>query len=108
MEADLSEQVSSKRMAFPLILTGNDLLAGHVVYFGGAGWSADPAAAFVATDAAGAETLEAALDETAVVEPYLVTTALDAGGRPLPVHYREKIRLIGPTYALEGSANVPL
>jgi hypothetical protein len=88
-------------MAFPLILTGNDLLEGHVVYFDGAGWTADPAAALVAKDEAGAAALEAALGETHVVEPYLVTAGLDAAGLPLPIHYREKIRLAGPTFERE-------
>jgi hypothetical protein len=53
------QQESSKRPPFPLILTGNDLLAGHVVYFDGAGWSERPSRARVAIDAAGAEAFEA-------------------------------------------------
>jgi hypothetical protein len=107
MEVRLSEQKSSKNPAFPFILTGNDLLVGDVVYFDGSGWVRDPKAAFVAEDDAAAARLvgvrDAALD---VVEPYLVATG--AGGRAgaAPVHYREKIRLIGPTF--ERASHVPL
>jgi hypothetical protein len=105
----VSEQKSSKRPAFPLILTGNDLLAGHVIYFDGEGWTSAAGAAAVARDEQSASVLEAVLEASPfVVEPYLVTAGADTGGRPQPIHYREKIRLIGPTYALEGAANVPL
>ena len=85
--------MAEKRPPLPLILTANDLFGGDVVYFSKAGWTADRAAALVASDEAGAEALEAALEEAAaagsVVDPYLI----DAGQG----HYRERIRLSGPT-----------
>jgi hypothetical protein len=89
----------------PLILTANHLFAGDVVYFTRAGWSPSRADAFVAVDEAGAEALEDALDEAvaagAVVDPYLI----DAGQG----HYREQIRLNGPTIAYgEEALHVPL
>jgi hypothetical protein len=97
--------MAGKRPPLPLILTANALLDGDVVYFTRAGWSPDRAEAFVATDEAGAEALEAALEESieegAVVEPYLIEAGQD--------HYRERIRLSGPTMRYGAEArNVPL
>jgi hypothetical protein len=95
----------AKRPPLPLILTANALLDGDVVYFTRAGWSRDRASAFVATDEAGGEALEASLEEAIadgeVVEPYLIEAGQD--------HVRERIRLGGPTirYGAEAS-NVPL
>jgi hypothetical protein len=90
-----STLMAGKRPPLPLILTANELFGGDVVYFTRAGWSPDRAEAFVALDEAGAEVLEAALEEAvaagAVVDPYLI----DAGQG----HYREQIRLRGPTVA---------
>ena len=87
--------MAGKRPPLPLILTANALFGGDVVYFTGGHWSADRAAALVATDEAGAEALEASLEAALVagevVDPYLI----DAG----QAHYREQIRLGGPTIA---------
>lgn len=87
--------MAGKRPPLPLILTANELFGGDVVYFTRNGWSPDRAQAFVATDEAGAEALEASLEEAvaggAVIDPYLI----DAGQG----HYRERIRLSGPTIA---------
>jgi hypothetical protein len=97
--------MAGKRPPLPLILTANALLDGDVVYFARNGWSRDRASAFVATDEAGGEALEASLEEAiedgAVVEPYLIEAGQD--------HYRERIRLGGPTIRYGGEArNVPL
>ena len=87
--------MAAKRPPLPLILTANELFGGDVVYFTGDGWSPARREAVVAVDEAGAEALEAALEEAeaegAVVDPYLI----DAG----QAHYRERIRLAGPTIA---------
>ena len=87
--------MAGKRPPLPLILTANALFDGDVVYFTRAGWSPDRAKAFIASDEVDAETLEAALEgavaEGIVVDPYLI----DAG----QAHYRERIRLSGPTIA---------
>jgi len=87
--------MAGKRPPLPLVLTANALFAGDVVYFTRAGWSPERAAAFTAVDEAGAEALEAALEDAIaqgdVVDPYLI----DAGQS----HYRERIRLNGPTIA---------
>jgi hypothetical protein len=93
----------AKRPPLPLILTGNDLIEGDVVYYAGAGWSRDRAKASVAGDEAAAEALEAALAAAGgiVVEPYLI----EAG----QAHVRERIRLFGPTISYgEGAARVSL
>ena len=87
--------MAGKRPPLPLILTANELFDGDVVYFTRNGWSPDRGQAFVAVDEAGAEALEASLEEAiadgAVVDPYLI----DAG----QAHYRERIRRNGPTVA---------
>jgi len=85
--------MAGKRPPLPLILTANALLDGDVVYFTRKGWSRDRAAAFVATDESGGEALEASLEaaiqDGEVVEPYLIEAGQD--------HVRERIRLGGPT-----------
>jgi hypothetical protein len=98
----MSEQKSSKRPKFPLVLTGNDLLSGEVVWYDGDGWAARLEESYVAVDDAGAAQLEARLAASGreVVEPYLITVAVGPAGEARPNHYREKIRVIGPTYAL--------
>ena len=85
--------MAGKRPPLPLILTANALLDGDVVYFTRKGWSRQRGEAFVATDEAGGEALDASLEEAIqdgeVVEPYLIEAGQD--------HYRERIRLGGPT-----------
>jgi hypothetical protein len=87
--------MAGKRPPLPLILTANELFGGDVVYFTRGGWSPARAEALVAGDEAGAEALEAALEEAiaegAVVDPYLIEAA--------QAHYRERIRRSGPTIA---------
>ena len=97
--------MAGKRPPLPLILTANALFDGDVVYFTRNGWLPDRADAFVAVDEPGAEALEAALEDAVasgiVVDPYLI----DAG----QAHYRERIRLRGPTVAYgEEARHVPL
>jgi hypothetical protein len=97
--------MAGKRPPLPLILTANALLDGEVVYYTRKGWSRDRAQAFVATDEAGGEALEASLEGAievgAVVEPYLI----EAGQE----HVRERIRLGGPTILYGAEAgHVPL
>lgn len=93
--------MEGKRPPLPIVLTANALLDGNAVYYDGTGWSDALASALVASDEAGAVALEArgfaSLAQGDVVEPYLVTVALDAQGRAAPAHYREQIRVSGPT-----------
>ncbi|WP_114954782.1 DUF2849 domain-containing protein [Sphingosinicella terrae] len=93
--------MAGKRPALPLVLSASDLLDGDVVFHTGAGWDRSLSAALVATDEAGAQRLEAALAEVEsggpVAEPFLFTVTLDPSGAAVPNHYRERIRVCGPT-----------
>ncbi|WP_420103928.1 DUF2849 domain-containing protein [Bosea sp. (in: a-proteobacteria)] len=93
-----------KRPPLPAILLANDLLDGDVVFAASDGgeivWSRDPAAARIAHDEEGAARLEAfAAAELAgnrVVDAYLVDVAIE-DGRPVPRHFREKFKTLGPS-----------
>ncbi len=85
----------------PVIMTANDLLGGEVVFLGEAGWTPDPAGALVAADDGTATRFEAQAQAdfkaNRIVDPYLVEVALDDEGRARARHFREAIRLKGPT-----------
>lgn len=93
-----------KRPPLPAILLANDLLDGDIVFAadaaGALAWTRDPAEALVAADDAAAERLEAyAAAEYAaqhVVDAYLVDVAIE-GDRPVPRHYRERMKTLGPS-----------
>lgn len=89
----------AKRPPLPLVLTGNEVVIGDIVFYDGKDWTRDPKAALVATDEAGAAELERVLQERGIelVEPFLTTIGLDDQGRAEPVHYRDQIRATGPT-----------
>lgn len=90
---------SSKLPKLPLVLTGNLLRDGDVVYFDGSDWTGDLSSAALAEDEETARRLETMAGNVAgvVVDAYLVTVAKGEGGRPAPAHYREAIRASGPT-----------
>ena len=86
------------------IVTANDLLEGDVVFLTPDGaWRRAPEAAAIAETPEGAARLLAIATghEGKVVGPYLAEVTLDAAGRPTPTHYRERIRLKGPTNRLD-------
>jgi hypothetical protein len=91
---------AAKRPPLPVILIANDLLEGDVVFGVADGFTRNPAQALVATDAATADALEAAglraVAERRVVDAYLVDVTLEAG-HPVPRHYRERQRTLGPS-----------
>lgn len=97
--------VAAKRPALPVILLANDLRDGDVVFAAAAGealaWTRDPARALVATDDTSAERLEAfataEFGAQRVVDAYLVDVALETG-RPVPRHYRERMKTLGPSH----------
>lgn len=93
--------MAEKRPPLPLILTANELLTGATVYWSGSAWTAAIDEALVATDEAAASALVAKRDQSEAsgetVEPY-VSTVRAEGGHVKPVHYREKIRIVGPTF----------
>lgn len=84
----------------PAILIANDFLDGEVVFLGSAGFERDHRRALVARTQAEADALSAraalAFKDNAIVDPYLAQVALGEGG-PTPVHYRERMRTLGPT-----------
>ncbi|QEL21583.1 DUF2849 domain-containing protein [Bosea sp. F3-2] len=96
---------ATKRVPLPAILLANDLLDGDVVFatIDGTGalvWTRDPALAVVAADDAAAERLEtfaaAELRGNKVVDAYLVDVTVE-GGRPVPRHFRERFKTLGPS-----------
>jgi len=93
--------MSAKLPKLPVILIANDLLDGDVVVMGAGGWSRDPAAARIAEDEAVALALDAegraSMARNEVVDAYLVEVALRADGFPVPTHFRERFRILGPT-----------
>lgn len=103
--------MDAKRPPLPLVLTGNDLLSGHSVFHDGEAWAPRIDLALVATDAEAADRLTAlglaSIASAEVVDPYLTTVLLDDAGRPTPKHYRERIRVSGPTVAFAGPPFIP-
>ena len=83
----------------PQILTANDLLSGDIVYWTGSRWSRVHSEAHVFDEKEEAEgaLAEAEDDEATVVSAFLAVVALDTNGRPVPGHYRDRIRATGPT-----------
>ena len=83
-----------------MILVANDLVDGDVVFRTADGWSLDHRRALIAGNAEAADALEAeGLAEMAsnkVIDAYLVDVVLDETG-PLPRHYRERLRTLGPS-----------
>jgi hypothetical protein len=92
----------SKRPPLPVILLANDLLDGDVVFYSASGWSRDPAAALAAHDDVVASVLEEAarqaLAAQQVVDAYLVDVTIDAQGRAVPRHFRERFKTLGPSH----------
>lgn len=82
------------------IVSANDLLDGDVIFLArDGGWTRaiEDAQVAHATDDADRLLAAAAADFAHAVAPYLVDVTIDAAGRPRPIHYRERIRLAGPT-----------
>lgn len=90
-----------KRPPLPVVLNANSVLDGDVVFHTGAAWSTRLADALIAADEDTAGQLERIRDAAEasgeVVEPYLVAVAVDADGAVMPVHYRERLRALGPS-----------
>lgn len=91
----------AKLPPLPAILLANDLLEGDVVFWNGKGWSRDPAGALVVGEAEAAAALEAeakaAMARNEVVDAYLVDVAIDGNGVPVPKHFRERFKILGPS-----------
>ena len=65
------------------------------------GWTRNPAEALIAYDAATVSTLEAAgkaaFAAQQVVDAYLVDVDIAPDGRPVPRHFRERFKTLGPS-----------
>jgi hypothetical protein len=87
-------------LPLPAILIANDFLDGEVVFLGAAGFERDHRRAAVASSAAEAEAFLArgaeAFRANAIVDPYLAQVSVESGV-PIPLHYRERMRTLGPT-----------
>jgi hypothetical protein len=93
-----------KRPPLPVILVANDLAQGEVVFRTATGWSPDHREALIAGNGEAADALEAEgaaeMAANRVVDAYLVDVVLDESG-PLPRHYRERLRTLGPSVRLD-------
>ncbi len=91
-----------KRPPLPVILVANDLLDGDVVFATAQGWTRDPRAAQVARDDEQALALErfgaTEFQHSKIVDPYLVDVEINTEGAPVPRHYREVLRTLGPSH----------
>jgi len=85
----------------PRILFASDLAQGDVVFLGTSGWERDHRRARIAHDGAEAAALEAVgkaeIAKNTVVDVYLADVEIGADGAPTPLHYREKMRVKGPS-----------
>lgn len=104
--------MAEKRPPLPLLLTAQDLREGGVVYWTGRGWSPEIADGLVARDDADAAALEearASADPAQVLDTFLFSLR---NGRP--AHFRERARVIGPSFRddfgrnPQGADRVPL
>ncbi len=93
----------------PQILFASDLRGGDVVLLGAQDWVRDPRKALVARDSEAAQGLErrAKADVLAnhVVDVYLADVLLGDDDTPVPLHFREKMRLAGPSVRSDLIAN---
>ena len=92
----------------PVVVTGNRLADGAVIYrTGDNGWATELAAAAVVTtsEAAMALLAGARADQVRVVDIYVAPVKL-ADGKPRPGNLRERIRAAGPTIRLPATAEV--
>jgi hypothetical protein len=89
-----------KRPPLPVILIANDLADGEVVFRTAHGWSPDHREALIAGNGEAADALEAEgtaeMAANRVVDAYLVDVTLEDSG-PVPRHYRERLRTLGPS-----------
>ncbi len=85
----------------PQILIASNLADGEVVFLGDSGWERDHRRARIARDREEASALEAfgkaEIGANRVVDVYLADVGVGADGVGSPLHYREKMRLKGPS-----------
>lgn len=91
--------MAEKRPPLPLMLTAQDLRGGGVVYWDGAGWVERVEDGLVARDEPAAAALATAQADAApgqVLDVFLFSVRPD--GDPVPAHFRERQRVIGPSF----------
>jgi sulfite reductase (NADPH) hemoprotein beta-component len=85
----------------PQILIASDLKEGEVVFLGDSRWERDHRRAKIALDPEAAAALEAfgkaEIAKNHVVDVYLADVEISADGVATPLHYREKMRVKGPS-----------
>ena len=90
-----------KRPPLPAILIANTFLEGEAVFRAAGHWTPDPAQALVARDDAEADALEREAAEgfarNEVVDAYLVDVTIGTDGVPVPRHFRERFKTLGPS-----------
>lgn len=93
--------LNAKLPPLPAILIANDLQTGDVVLASPDGWTRNPAKARLASQPEEAEALLSfgtdAMARNVVVDAYLVDVTLGAEGVPIPRHFRERFRILGPS-----------
>ncbi|MFO1125450.1 MAG: DUF2849 domain-containing protein [Methylocystis sp.] len=85
----------------PQILIASNLTDGEVVFLGPSGWERDHRRARIARNAEEAAALEASgkrdISANRVVDVYLADVEIGGDGVPTPLHYRERMRVKGPS-----------
>ncbi|MBI5311738.1 MAG: DUF2849 domain-containing protein [Methylocystis sp.] len=89
----------------PQILIASNLTDGEVLFLGPSGWERDHRRARVARSADEAAALEASgkrdISANRVVDVYLADVEIGGDGAPTPMHYRERMRVKGPSVRLD-------
>lgn len=91
-----------------ILVTGNDLPSGDVIWWTGAGWSRQVADAADAGSAVAAEAIIARESAAGRVFAAYPTEADETGAGPLPRHIKERIRASGPTVRADLAINPDL
>lgn len=93
------------QLKHPQILLASNLKDGEVVFLGHNGWERDFRQAKIAKSQEEAQTLETIgkADSSAniIVDVYLTDVEITDDGAPRPLHYREKMRIKGPSVRLD-------
>lgn len=83
------------------MLIANDLISGDVVFRTTDGWSRDPKDARVMDTVEAAYALEAEgkaeMASNIVIDAYLVDVDVAEDGVPVPRHFRERYKILGPS-----------
>jgi Protein of unknown function (DUF2849) len=101
IDLQLKGGIMAKKLSLPAILVANDLLSGRIVMWSDKGFSENIHLATVAQNETQADELfergVQALARLQIIDPELITVAVNPEGLAVPTHFREKIRVFGPT-----------